>query len=141
MNFKEYNASVIIGSIVGGSFIAALYFGFMIKIFSFLFLTPLFTMKYIGGITVLKIFLVLIVCLVLFGLFGSLFKDSKKIKKISKEERIKRYENLIESQSQTEIREKREKTIEHIIVGSIALFIYGCAAWYIYLFIKIIFID
>ena len=141
MNFKEYNASVIIGSIVGGSFIAALYFGFMIKIFSFLFLTPLFTMKYIGDITVLKIFLVLIVCLVLFGLFGSLFKDSKKIKKISKEERIKRYENLIESQSQTEIREKREKTIEHIIVGSIALFIYGCIAWFIYNLIKAIFFS
>ena len=141
MNFKEYNASVIIGSIVGGSFIAALYFGFMIKIFSFLFLTPLFTMKYIGDITVLKIFLVLIICLVLFGLFGFLFKDSKKIKKISKEERIKRYENLIESQSQTEIREKREKTIEHIIVGSIALFIYGCIAWFIYNLIKAIFFS
>jgi len=87
MNEDQLKISVIIGSIVG-FIIAALYLGFMIKIikiiFSFLFSTPLFTMKYIGDMTIFKIFIVLIVCLVIFGFVSSLFEKPKKIKKSKK---------------------------------------------------------
>tara|TARA_B100000795_G_scaffold46220_1_gene30357 strand:- start:215 stop:490 length:276 start_codon:yes stop_codon:yes gene_type:complete len=91
MNEDQLKISVIIGSIVG-FIIAALSLGFMIKIikiiFSFLFSTPLFTMKYIGDMTIFKIFLVLVVCFVIFGFISSLFEKPKKIKK-PKKKRIK----------------------------------------------------
>ena len=87
MNEDQLKISVIIGSIVG-FIIAALSLGFMIKlikiIFSFLFSTPLFTMKYIGDMTIFKIFLVLVVCFVIFGFISSLFEKPKKIKKLKK---------------------------------------------------------
>tara|TARA_B100001250_G_scaffold178562_1_gene153470 strand:+ start:200 stop:634 length:435 start_codon:yes stop_codon:yes gene_type:complete len=61
--------------------VAGLLFIFFKNIFSFIFLTPLFSVKYIGTINVLKILLILFACSVLYGIFSDLKKKPKKIKR------------------------------------------------------------
>ena len=58
-----------------------LLFIFFKSIFSFIFLTPLFNVKYLGDITVLKLFLLLIACSVIYGIFSDSKKEPKKRKR------------------------------------------------------------
>ena len=85
MNERDFKTNLwvrsIIGFIVGGIWIGLMMI-FFISVFSFIFLTPFFTLKYLGEIHLLKIILIFFGFVIVIGALGTL-KDILK-KKINK---------------------------------------------------------
>ena len=70
-----------IGNSVIGFIIAALTLGGIFIFFKYIFFTPFFSVKYIGDITVFKIFILFILLILIGGFFASFFSKSKDKKK------------------------------------------------------------
>ena len=75
MNEREFKTKLwvgsIIGFIVGGIWISLMWIFFK-SVFSFIFLTPFFSLKYLGEIHLLKIILIFFGFIILIGALGIL---------------------------------------------------------------------
>ena len=75
MNERNFKTKLWVGSIIG-FIVACLGIGlmlfFFISVFSFIFLTPFFSLKYLGEIHLLKIILIFFGFIILIGALGTL---------------------------------------------------------------------